>query len=106
MPIKQHVSIHLLSYWLSAASYIPLKDFLTFVPIDITITSSCNILGFFTAFLINDTFQMKNCDIFLIFAQNIDCVHTEAVLTCTHNLCFGAKIKKILYTLVNPSFTL
>ena len=29
-------------------------------------------------------FQMKNCDIFLIFA--------EAVLTSTHNLCFRAKI--------------
>ena len=40
----------------------------------------------------NDNFQMKFFDIFLIFAQNIDC---EAVLTSTHNLCFGAKIKKI-----------
>ena len=28
---------------------------------------------------------------------------TEAVLTCTHNLCFGAKIRK-LYTPVNPQF--
>ena len=24
----------------------------------------------------NDNFQMKNCNIFLIFAQNIDCVYT------------------------------
>ena len=24
----------------------------------------------------NDNFQMKNCDIFLIFAQNIDCGNT------------------------------
>ena len=24
----------------------------------------------------NDNFQMKNCDSFLIFAQNRDCVHT------------------------------
>ena len=24
----------------------------------------------------NDNFQMKNCDIFLIFAQNIDCGYT------------------------------
>ena len=39
----------------------------------------------------NGNFQMKNCDIFLIFAQNIDC---EAVLTSTHNLCFRAKIRK------------
>ena len=45
---------------------------------------------------------MKNCDIFLIFAQNIGCVYTlepprclrEAVLTSTHNLCFRAKLSK------------
>ena len=61
----------------------------------------------------NDNFQMKSFDIFLIFAQNIDCGYTleppqghrlwvhvrtaskEAVLTSTHNLCFGAKIRKI-----------
>ena len=40
----------------------------------------------------NDNFQVKNCYIFLIFAQNIDC--TEAVLTRTHNLCLRAKIRK------------
>ena len=41
---------------------------------------------------------MKNCDVFLIFAQNIDCGYTfEAVLTSTHNLCFGAKIGKNVY---------
>ena len=41
----------------------------------------------------NDNFQMKNCDIFLIFAQNIDRRYTlEAVLTSNNNLCFGAKI--------------
>ena len=34
-----------------------------------------------------ENFQLKNFDIFLIFA--------EAVLTSTHNLCFGAKIRKI-----------
>ena len=39
----------------------------------------------------NVHFQMKILNIFLIFAQNIDC---EAVLTSTHNLCFGAKIRK------------
>ena len=40
--------------------------------------------------------KMKNCDIFLIFAQNIDRWHriTEAVLMSTHNLCFRAKIRK------------
>ena len=44
-------------------------------------------------------FQLKNYDIFLIFAQNIDCGYTvgqgsEAVLTSTHNLCYRAKIRK------------
>ena len=38
--------------------------------------------------------------IFNIFAQNIDCGYMlepprEAVLTCTHNLCFGTKIRKV-----------
>ena len=57
-----------------------------------------------------EIFQLKNFDIFLIFAQNIDCGYTlepprrggsneypqaEAVLTSTHNLCFRAKIRKI-----------
>ena len=44
----------------------------------------------------NVNFQMKYFNIFLIFAQNIDCGYafTEAVLTSTHNLCFGAKIRK------------
>ena len=53
----------------------------------------------------NDTFQLKNFDIFLIFAQNIDCGYmglAEAVLTSTHNLCFGAKIRKIGIPLQTP----
>ena len=37
----------------------------------------------------NVHFQMKSLIFFLIFAQNI-----EAVLTSTHNLCFGATIGK------------
>ena len=46
----------------------------------------------------NVHFQMKFFNIFLIFAQNIDCGYTsEAVLTSTHNQCFGAKIRKIVY---------
>ena len=46
-----------------------------------------------------ENFQLKNSDIFFIFAENIDCGYTleppglEAVLTS--NLCFGAKIRKI-----------
>ena len=50
----------------------------------------------------NVHFQMKNYNIFLIFAQIIDCGYplerlSEAVLTSTHNLCFGAKIRKNVY---------
>ena len=47
----------------------------------------------------NDNFQMKNCEIFLILAQNL----SEAVLTSTHNQCFEAKIRKNMYTPVNPA---
>ena len=55
----------------------------------------------------NDNFQMFFFFFFffLIFAQNIDCGYNEAVLTSTHNLCFGAKVRK-KYTPVNPSFTI
>ena len=47
----------------------------------------------------NVHFQMKIFNIFLIFAQNIDCGYTlePAVLTSTHNQCFGAKIRKNVY---------
>ena len=56
-------------------------------------------------------FQLKKFDIFLIFAQNIDCGYTlepprnrlgEAVRTSSHNLCFGAKIRKIGIPLHTP----
>ena len=54
-------------------------------------------------------FHWKKNDMFLIFAQNIDCGYTlepprlsEAVLTSTHNLCFGAKIRKIGIPLHTP----
>ena len=45
---------------------------------------------------------MKICDIFLIFAPNIDRGYTlepltEAVLTSTLDLCFRAKIRKNVY---------
>ena len=64
-------------------------------------------LRYFTA-IKNDNFQMKICDIFLIFAQNIDHGYTldppqcEAVLTSTHDLYFREK----MYTPLNPSFTI
>ena len=47
-------------------------------------------------------FSSKKIDISNIFAHNIDCGYTlepsqlsEAVLTSTHNLSFGSKIRKI-----------
>ena len=60
----------------------------------------------------NDNFQMKifNKKVFLFLHKTL-IVGTrlnrliEAVLTSTHNLCFGAKIRKT-YTPVNPSFTI
>ena len=45
------------------------------VPQIITKTRPCNILHYFTA-VKNDDFQMKNCNMFLIFAQNIDFGYT------------------------------
>ena len=52
----------------------------------------------------NENFPLKDFDIFLIFAQNIDYGYTlgEAVLTSTHNLCFGAKIRKMGIPLQTP----
>ena len=86
---------------------------------DITITCLCNRQRIFTAVkMAIQCIQMKKCYIFLIFAQNIDCGYTleppqpqgggslslcEAVLTSTHNLRFRAKI---MYTPVNPSFSI
>ena len=51
----------------------------------ITKTRLCNILQYFTAVKM----IIENCDIFHIFAQNIDCGYMS-----THNLCFRAKIRK------------
>ena len=57
----------------------------------------------------NRKLHWKNFDIFNSFAKNIDCGYTldmldEAVLTSTHNLCFGSKIKKIDKPLQTPVF--
>ena len=43
----------------------------------------------------NDNFKMKNCDVFLIFAQNMECGYSLE----------SKKKKKKLYTPVNHSFT-
>ena len=54
-----------------------------------------------------ENFQIKILIFFHISDQNIDCGYSlEAVLTSTHNLCFWAEIRKIMYTPVNPSFTI
>ena len=48
----------------------------------------------------------KNSDIFHMSSQNIDCGYSLEPLTSIHNLCFWAEIRKIMYTPVNPSFTI
>ena len=65
----------------------------------ITITNLCNIRLFFTP--VKHDFELKNVDIFLIFAKHILRIAdtrksrlTRAVLTSTHKLCFRAKIRK------------
>ena len=58
-----------------------------------------------------EIFQIKNSDIFHISAQNIDCGYSlepprRGGSNEYHNLCFCAEIRKIMYTPVNPSFTI
>ena len=58
-----------------------------------------------------ENFQIKNSDIFPISAQNIDCGY---LLELPHwgssneypQFMFLSKIRKIIYTPVNPSFTI
>ena len=60
----------------------------------------------------NWKFSLKKSDIFHISAQNIDCGYSlepprRGGSNEYHNLCFWAEIKKkIMYTPVNPSFTI
>ena len=59
----------------------------------------------------NDNFQMKFFDIFLIFAQNIDCGYTlEPPQRGGSNeypqSMFWSKNKKNMYTRVNPTFSI
>ena len=58
-----------------------------------------------------ETFQIKNSDIFHISAQNIDCGYSLEPprlggFTSIHNLCFWTELRKIMYSPVNPSFTI
>ena len=60
---------------------------------------------------IKENFQIKNTDIFHISAQNIDCGYS---LEPPHRggsnkypqSIFWAEIRKLMYTPVNPSFTI
>ena len=59
----------------------------------------------------NENFQIKNSDIFHIFAQNIDCGYSlEPPRRGGSNeypqSMFLAEIRKIMYTPVNPSLTI
>ena len=42
-----------------------------------------------------ENFQLKNFDIFLILLKHRLWVHVRTASASTHNLCFGAKIRKI-----------
>ena len=58
-----------------------------------------------------ENFQIKNSDIFYISAQNIDCGYTlEPPRRGSSNeylqSMFLSRNKKIMYTPVNPSFTI
>ena len=56
-----------------------------------------------------DNFPMKYCDIFLIVAQNIDYGYTLEPRGGSSEYpqsMFRAKIRKIIYTHVNPSVTM
>ena len=59
----------------------------------------------------NENFQIKNSDIFHVSAQNIDCgCSLEPPRWGSSNeypqSMFWAEIRKIMYTPVNPSFTI
>ena len=56
-------------------------------------------------------FLLKTSDIFQISAQNIDCWYSlepprRGGSNEYHNLCFWAEVSRIMYTPVNPSFTI
>ena len=58
-----------------------------------------------------ENFQIKISDIFHISAQNVDCGYSlepprRGGSNEYHNLCFWAEIRKIMYTPVNPIFTI
>ena len=61
------------------------------------------IYRFFLIKLKIENFHWKICDVFNIFAQNIDCVYMiQNLCFGTHNLCIGVKIRKIGIPLHTP----
>ena len=59
----------------------------------------------------NENFQIKTSDIFHISTQNIDCGYSlepprRGGSNEYHNICFWVEIRKIMYTPINPSFTI
>ena len=59
----------------------------------------------------NWKFLDKNYDIFHISAQNVDCGYSlepprRGGSNEYHNLCFWAETRKVMYTPINPSFTI
>ena len=59
----------------------------------------------------NEIFQIKNSDIFQISAQNIDCEYSlepprQGGSNEYSQSMFWAEIRKIMYTPINPSFTI
>ena len=84
---------------------------------NITKTCPCNIQRFFS--FKNENFQLKKFDIFLIFAQNIDCGYTlepprrggsneypQSMFWSKKKKKKKKKKEKKRYTPVNPSFTI
>ena len=58
-----------------------------------------------------EKFQIKTLIFFPVSAQNIDCGYSlepprRGGSNEYHNLCLGAEIREIMYTPVNPSFTI
>ena len=58
-----------------------------------------------------ENFQIKNANIFLIYAQNIDCGYSlepprQGGSNENQHSMFLSRNKKIMYTPVNPSFTI
>ena len=57
----------------------------------------------------NENFQIKKSDIFHISAENIDCGYSLELPGDSNEYpqsMFSAEIRKIMYTPVNPSFTI